>query len=397
MSIPETPHVNGREPATAPPVDVPAALSLRRRILVITNDFPPRQGGIQSFVYSLLCQLPPDKVVVFASDYPGSRTFDADLPFPVVRHPTRMMLPTPLAARRALALRRDYGAEAVWFGAAAPLGLLAAALRRGGAERIVATTHGHEVGWARLPVARTALRRIAADVDVLTYLGAYTSRPIGAAVGARTELTQLTPGVDIDRFHPGIDAGAIRARHGLGDDPVVVCVSRLVPRKGQDTLIDIWPSVVNRHPKARLLVVGRGPYEQHLRAQAAGLGESVVFTGGVEEADLAAYVSAGDVFAMPCRTRRHGLDVEGLGIVYLEASACGRPVVAGNSGGAPDAVCEGVTGYVVADPAALRARLVELLDNSELRTRLGSAGRAWVEDRWQWSMIAARFVEIIDS
>ena len=396
MSTPETPHINGRAPATAPPVDVPAAISLRRRILVVTNDFPPRQGGIQSFVHSLLSQLPPDKVVVFASDYPGSASFDAEQSFPVVRHPTEMMLPTPLAARRAIELRRRHGAEAIWFGAAAPLGLLAPALRRSGAERIVATTHGHEAGWARLPVARTALRRIAANVDVLTYLGEYTRRSIGAAVGARTELTQLTPGVDAERFHPGIDATTIRARHGLDDDPVVVCVSRLVPRKGQDTLIDVWPSVLQRHPRARLLIVGRGPYEQELKAKASGLGAAVVFAGGVEEEELAAYVSAGDVFAMPCRTRRHGLDVEGLGIVYLEASACGLAVVAGDSGGAPDAVREGVTGYVVADDNALRARLIELLDNSELRATLGSAGRAWVEERWRWPIIAARFAELID-
>ena len=414
MSTSRSPRADGRVPVPAPPVgvsetpriavfkaaragegrgDESARGAPRRRVLVVTNDFPPRLGGIQSFVHAMVCALPADEVVVYTSDHAGSGAFDAAQPFPVVRHPTGMLLPTPSARRRVCGVLREHDAEAVWFGAAAPLGLLAPALRRAGAKRIVATTHGHEVGWARLPVARAALRRIADHADVLTYLGEYTRRRLARVVDGRTVLAQLTPGVDTDRFRPGIDGGAVRARYGLAEAPVVVCLSRLVPRKGQDTLVDAWPSVVATVPGARLLIVGRGPYERALRRRARrrGVDDVVTFTGGVATGELPPHLAAGDVFAMPCRTRRAGLDVEGLGIVYLEASACGLPVVAGRSGGAPDAVREGETGFVVDGrrPDEVAAVLVELLRDANLRAELGRAGRDWVERAWRWSTVAA--------
>lgn len=370
-----------------------------RRLLVVTNDFPPRQGGIQSFVFELLRRLPADQVAVYASDYEGAREFDRELDFPVTRHPTGLLVPTPAARRRILATARRHGSTSVWFGAAAPLGLLAPSLRASGVRRMVATTHGHEVGWAMLPVARQALRRIGNAVDVVTYLGEYTRRRLAGAFGPHAELAQLTPGVDTSAFDPGIDASQIRARYGLADRPVIVCVSRLVPRKGQDTLIEALPIIRQKIPDASLLLVGRGPYDGDLkeRARRAGVAEHVVFTGGVSTAELPAHFAAGDVFAMPCRTRRFGMDVEGLGIVFLEASAVGLPVIAGDSGGAPDAVREGVTGYVVdgTDRDAVADRLTAVLSDAELRARLGRSGREWVEERWQWATIADRLAELL--
>jgi phosphatidylinositol alpha-1,6-mannosyltransferase len=365
-----------------------------RRTLVVTNDFPPRQGGIQAFVHELaLCQ-PPGSLVVLASDHPGSAEFDAVQPFPVVRRPTSVLLPTPGARRQAQQLLREHGCTAVWFGASAPLGLLAPALRAAGAERIVASTHGHEAGWAVLPGARQALRRIGSTVDVVTYITEYVRARIAGAFGPGANLHHLPPGVDVDRFRPDVDGSALRREYGLADRPVIVCVSRLVPRKGQDLLIRALPAVRRRVPDAALLLVGHGPYREELAALAErhGVRDDVVFTGGVAQAELPAHYAAGDVFAMPCRTRRGGLDVEGLGIVYLEASATGLPVIAGDSGGAPDAVREGDTGYVVPgdDEEVLAERLIELLDDGALRTRLGSNGRAWVEAEWRWSVLAER-------
>ena len=265
----------------------------------------------------------------------------------------------------------------------------------------MATTHGHEAGWAQLPLARQALRRIADGCDVLTYLGAYTRSKIAPVVAGRTELVQLTPGVDVETFTPKIDPSAVRQAYDLVDRPTVVCVSRLVPRKGQDRLIDALPAVRSAVPDVRLLLVGAGRYRDDLarRARDAGVADAVVFTGGVSHADLPAHYAAGDVFAMPCRTRRGGLDVEGLGIVFLEASAAGLPVLAGDSGGAPDAVLEGETGYVVdgRDVAAIAQRLVDLLRDAPLRARLGAAGRAWVEHDWQWDLLAARLRELLDA
>jgi phosphatidylinositol alpha-1,6-mannosyltransferase len=370
-----------------------------RRTLVVTNDFPPRQGGIQSFVHEQAVRQPPGSIVVYASDHPGSAAFDAAQPFPVRRHRTGLLLPTPAARARVVATFREFGCSAVWFGAAAPLGLLAPVLRAAGAERIVATTHGHEAGWAALPGGRSALRRIGAACDVVTYLGPYFRDRLSAVIDP-DKLVQLPPGVDVETFRPDVDGSAVRARYGLGARPVVVCVSRLVPRKGQDMLVRALPSVRAACPDVALLLVGGGRYADELAALAGSLGvaDAVTFTGGVPHGELAAHYAAGDVFAMPCRTRRRGLDVEGLGIVYLEASASGLPVVGGDSGGAPDAVREGETGYVVdgRDVPALAERLVTLLRDPELRARLGRAGRAWVESEWRWDLLAGRLRGLLD-
>ncbi|MGH3166533.1 MAG: glycosyltransferase family 4 protein, partial [Trebonia sp.] len=352
-----------------------------RRTLIVTNDFPPRQGGIQSFIHSLALRLPPEHLTVYAPKWDGAREFDAAQPFEVVRHPTSLMLPVPSVTNRAVAIARRVSAEAVVFGAAAPLGLITPALRRAGVEKAVAVTHGHEAGWAALPVARSLLRRIGEETDVVTYLGEYFRIRIARAlsVPAASRMVRLDPGVDAARFRSSPEAAArIRERHGLTDRPVAVCVSRLVPRKGQDTLIRAWPEVIRRVPGAALLIVGKGPYLASLRqlAERSGLLPHVRFTGPVPEAELAAHYAAGDVFAMPCRTRRRGLDVEGLGIVYLEASAAGLPVIGGDSGGAPDAIAEGESGYVVPgrDVGALAARVAELLADPEKARAMGEKG-----------------------
>ncbi|MFJ4679454.1 glycosyltransferase family 4 protein [Kitasatospora sp. NPDC088783] len=375
------------------------------KTLIVTNDFPPRPGGIQAFVHNMAVRQPAGSVVVYASTWRDGREvaeFDARQPFPVVRDRTRMMVPTPRVTRRAAEVLRAEGCTSVWFGAAAPLGLMAPALRRAGAGRLLGMTHGHEAAWAQLPVSAQLLRRIGAGTDVLTYLGEYTRARIARAVGpaAARRMVQLPPGVDESTFRPDSGGDAVRARLGLSERPVVVCVSRLVPRKGQDTLIRALPRVLAAQPDAVLLIVGGGPYRAELEklVDTVGVRSSVVFTGAVPWEELPAHYGAGDVFAMPCRTRRGGLDVEGLGIVYLEASATGLPVVAGDSGGAPDAVREGETGYVVpgrGGEALLAERLVRLLGDEGLRREMGGAGRAWVHAAWRWDMLAERLTGLL--
>ncbi|MEU8761851.1 glycosyltransferase family 4 protein [Streptomyces sp. NPDC048659] len=378
------------------------------KTLIVTNDFPPRPGGIQAFLHNMALRLDPERIVVYASTWKrghegteATAAFDAEQPFTVVRDRTTMLLPTPRVTARATALLREHGCESVWFGAAAPLGLMAPALRRAGARRLVATTHGHEAGWAQLPASRQLLRRIGEGTDTITYLGEYTRSRIAAALtpAAAGRMVQLPPGVDEKTFHPDSGGAEVRERLGLSDRPVVVCVSRLVPRKGQDTLIQAMPEILRRVPDAVLLIVGGGPYEQELRKLAVrtGVAASVRFTGAVPWAELPAHYGAGDVFAMPCRTRRGGLDVEGLGIVYLEASATGLPVVAGDSGGAPDAVLDGETGWVVRGgvPEESADRIATLLLDPELRARMGERGRRWVEERWRWDLLAERLRELL--
>ena len=379
------------------------------KVLIVTNDFPPRRGGIQSFVHALALRMPATSVVVYAPAWSGAAEFDAEQPFPVVRHPTSLMLPVPSVARRAGAILAEHGCDTVLFGAAAPLGLLAPTLRRAGARRVVAITHGHEAGWAALPGARAMLHRIGEHTDVITYLGEYfrvrVARALSPAAAAR--MARLTPGVDNAAFRPGAGGAAIRQRLGIAlDVPVVLCVSRMVPRKGQDTLLRAWPAVLaaasasnGAIPDPVLLLVGDGPYEPELRRMAArnGVGDSVVFAGPVPSADLPACYDAGTIFAMPCRTRRRGLDVEGLGIVYLEASATGLPVIAGDSGGAPDAVLPGETGYVVGgrDVAGLAGRIIGLLRDPAGAAAMGEKGLAWVDREWRWDLVADRLSAIL--
>ncbi|MET8457837.1 glycosyltransferase family 4 protein [Streptomyces parvulus] len=358
----------------------------RPRTLIVTNDFPPARGGIETFVRELADRFPPDEVVVFTS---AAAREGESFPYPVTHHGARTLLPTPHAIAHAASVARRYGCDRVWFGAAAPLGLMAERLRHtAGIRTAVATTHGHEVWWARTPCARSLLRRVGTGVDTVTWLGPSTRRPVEAALAPGTRTARLAPGVDADAFHPAVDGGPVRDRYGLGRRPVILCAARLVPRKGQDTLIRALPWVRRAVPDAVLLLVGDGPYAPELRRLALreGVLDAVVLAGGYPHRELPAFYAAADVFAMPCRTRRGGLEVEGLGIVYLEAAASGLPVVAGDSGGAPDAVREGRTGHVVEgrSVAATADRLIRLLRNPAEARAMGARGRAWVRAEWTW-------------
>ncbi|HTR69903.1 MAG TPA: glycosyltransferase family 4 protein [Mycobacteriales bacterium] len=370
------------------------------RLLVVTNDFPPRPGGIQSFVHGVVSRLPTDQVVVLTSRWRGCEAWDAAQPFEVVRHDTSVLLPTRAVRRHAIELMADREVTDVWFGAAAPLGLLGPALRRAGARRLVATTHGHEVGWASLPGARSLLRRIAAGVDVLTYLGDYTRDRLARAIAPYDgKLERLVPAVDDTLFRPDAQDPDLRRRLGVADRPVVVCVSRLMPRKGQDMLIRAWPEISRRVPGAALVLVGGGPSRHRLErlAKRCGVADSVVMSGSVSHAELPSWFCAGDVFAMPCRERLRGLDVEGLGIVFLEASACGRPVVAGRSGGSVDAVRDGETGRLVDGRSVqqIEDAVAGLLADPAGAAAIGARGRSWVSAQWSWDATVSALLEML--
>jgi phosphatidyl-myo-inositol dimannoside synthase len=382
------------------PGDLTATLRRVPRILLVSNDFPPRHGGIQTYLHHLALAVPAGELAVYAPDWPKAASFDAQLPFPVFRHPGPLMLPTSGVLRRAVGLLRELRCDTVWFGAAAPLALLGPALRRAGVRRVVASSHGHEVGWSMLPPGRMALRQIGANADVVTAVSRYTRRRIASAFGPRAALELLPPGVDCATFRPDPGARAeIRRRHRLGDAPVVLCVSRLVARKGQDMLVRALPAIQRQVPGATLLLVGDGPQRAavHRLAQSCGVAGAVMCTGAVPWSELPAYYAAGDVFAMPCRTRGHGLDVEGLGLVFLEASATGLPLVVGDAGGARETVRAGRTGELVngRDVAAVSRALATLLADPEHAAAMGRRGRRWMLQDWDWSCRQQQINELL--
>ena len=374
------------------------------RVLLVTNDFPPRRGGIQSYLVELVTRLAATgehTLTVYAPQWKDAEAFDADAAgYQVVRHPGTLMLPVPTVDIRMRRLITERGIDTVWFGAAAPLGLLAQRARRAGATRVLASTHGHEVGWSMLPVARSVLRRIGDDTDTVTFVSRYTRGRFASAFGPHAGLEHVPPGVDTERFRPDPARRAeLRARYALGERPTVLCLSRLVPRKGQDMLIRALPSIRQRVGGAALVIAGGGPYMTALNELADRLGvrDHVTFTGGVPAADLPAYHAMADVFAMPCRTRGAGLDVEGLGIVFLEASATGVPVIAGSSGGAPETVQHNKTGMVVDGRSVdqIADAVSGLLADPDRAAKMGAAGRDWVTAHWRWDDLAGRLADLI--
>lgn len=372
--------------------------------LFVTNDFGPRAGGIETFIIGLIQRLPKSSIVVYTSQQDDCAEYDArwlaDYGVLVIRDRAKILLPTPRVNRAVAALARSKNITRVAFGAAAPLGWMSGHLRRAGVLRIVALTHGHEVWWSKVFPFNFILRRIASTTDSLTYLGEFTRNAISQSLSKKDAdaMVKIAPGIDIEHFNP-VDATSLRASLGLADKKVIVSVGRLVHRKGQDFLIESMPLILKSEKDAHLLLVGQGPYRAHLEKLVAKhkLAQHVTFIGRISYQDLPRYICVGNIFAMPSRSRFAGLEVEGLGIVYLEASACALPVIAGASGGAPDAVIEGVTGFVVngTDTNQISDRVVELLANEELRKKMGSAGREWIVKEWRWQIWAEKFALLL--
>jgi phosphatidylinositol alpha-1,6-mannosyltransferase len=319
----------------------------------------------------------------------------------VIRDKSKILLPSPRVLRNTQRLVREEGIERIFFGAAAPLGLLSHGLRRAGANRLVALTHGHEVWWAKLWPFKSLLRRIGSGLDVMTYLGEYTQKVIGGALKQENQSTMvhLAPGIDTEHFSPRTDIAALRKKLDLEGKRVIVSVGRLVHRKGQDTLVEAMPRIVSEFPDAHLLFVGVGPHLEYIHKRAIQLGvlSNISFVGRVPYDEIPQFISLGEVFAMPSRSRLAGLEVEGLGIVYLEASACGLPVVGGKSGGAPDALLEGETGFAVdgRNPSDVADAILRLLHDPVLGVAMGKRGREWIIENWEWKRWSHEFNNLL--
>ena len=374
-----------------------------KKVLLVTNDLGPRAGGIETFVLGLIEGLPKDSLIIYTSSQKGDKAFDAQLlekfGAVVIRDRAKMLLPTPRITRKAVKILKQQQIKNVWFGAAAPLALMAGKLRSAGASNIVALTHGHEVWWAKIPILKSLLKKIIKNVDHLGYLGDFTKGEIAKISNQPQKFLQIAPGIDTQHFAPKIARGDLIEKYRLDGRRVIVSVGRLVHRKGQDELVKAMPKILEQFPDAILLFVGEGPIKQMLFNSAKQLGvlPKVVFAGRVSHHDLPDYICLGEIFAMPVRSRFSGLEVEGLGIVYLEASACGLPVIVGNSGGAVDAVLDKKTGLLVDGTKSdqIADAICELLANPERAKQMGAAGRDWVIKNWQLSSWSEKFNKVL--
>ncbi|HEY2966442.1 MAG TPA: glycosyltransferase family 4 protein [Actinomycetota bacterium] len=361
------------------------------RTLLVTNDYPPRVGGIQRTLEALVRCLPPDRVAVLCPNAEGGEAFDEAAPYVVYRQPEGFLWPLPFVRRRLHEAVGSFGAEVVLFGAVYPLALLGPSLAEIGTPYLAAA-HGFEYWLSIAPGTHALVRRATSRaVRVPVMCSGFIARVVRTAVPDDVPVSVMYPGADLEAFRPDLPYEDLTELHGVADRPLIVCVSRLVARKGQDVLIRAMPQIRRDVPGASLLIVGEGPDRDRLARLAADAPDgSVAFAGQVSEGDLPRYYRAGNVFAMPCRSRLGGLEVEGWGNVFLEAAACARPVVVGDSGGARESFVPGETGLLVngSDVAEVADAVGSLLADPQRAEAMGRAGRERVERAFGWSRAA---------
>ena len=324
-------------------------------------------------MHSLLAHLPADRLTVVTSTHPGWEASDAAQPYEVRRVPTKWLWPGAPLTRRIRDEVERTGAEVVLFASGYPASASGPALADAGIPYVV-TTHGVEHWIARVPGGGALMRRAFASASRVIAISRFTADAVGRSVPSGVPLEICHPGVDVERFRPDVDGEEIRVRHRIFDRPLIVCVSRFVRRKGQDVLVKGLERIQARVPDAALLLAGTGPdHDRIVRLARSGAPGSIVFAGVIPDEELPAYHAAADVFAMPCRSRWFGLEAEGFGMVFTEAAASGRPVVAGRTGGAAEAVQDGQTGLVVdgKQREAVAEAIAGLLLNPRVRRRSG--------------------------
>ncbi len=361
--------------------------------LLVTNDFPPKIGGIQSLLWEWWRRLPPESFAVLTSPYAGAEEFDAQQPFLVRRTREPVLLPHPWMVRSINEMAAEVGADLIVLDPAIPLGLVGPSL----ALPYDVVLHGAEVTVpGRLPLSRQALSHVLRHARHAVAAGGYPAAEAERAAKRSLPITIVPPGVDTERFRPLTASERDDARDHFAiprDAELVVGISRLVPRKGFDTAIRAVAQMRHRRPNLLLAIAGGGRDAERLQKLAHSLDAPVRFLGRVSNDDLPRLYGCADVYTMLCRNRWGGLEQEGFGIVFLEAAACGVPQVAGDSGGAAEAVADGETGLVVRQPDDAHevvAAITRLLDDNDLRARMGLAGRERAVREFSYDVLAQR-------
>jgi phosphatidylinositol alpha-1,6-mannosyltransferase len=366
--------------------------------LLVTNDFPPKIGGIQSLLWEWWRRLPSDRFAVLTSPYDGTDAFDAGEPYRIERTREPFLLPHPWMVKQINDLVDDFGADLVVLDPAVPLGLVGPSLK----VPYDLVLHGAEVTIpGRLPGSKQALAYTLRRARHLIAAGGYPAAEADHAAGRSLPTTVVPCGVDPDKFAPltADQRAAARTRLGLPvDAELIVSVSRLVPRKGFDTAIRAVARLKHKRPDLMLAIAGGGREETRLRRLADELDAPVRFLGRVPDDDLVALYGCGDLFAMLCRNRWGGLEQEGFGIVFIEAASCGVPQIAGKSGGAAEAVAHGETGLVIDDPENVQRvadAFEHLLDDDDLRRSMATRSRERVLDEFAYDVLARRLGETL--
>lgn len=369
------------------------------RHLLVTNDFPPKLGGIQQYLWELWRRLDPKRFEVHTTPYAGDGAFDAEQDYRIVRSPEPWLAPYPWLAKRLDSAARNFDADLLVIDPAVPLGIIGPFLER----PYAVVLHGAEVTVpGRIPGSRQALARVLDKAVGVISAGEYALDEAERAVGRELHNVVIPPGVDVDRFHPLADDAHhdIRSKFAIAADaPLVVSVSRLVPRKGMDTLIAAASRLQRQFPDLVVCIAGDGRDRARLQGRIDVLNAPVRLLGRISDDDKAALLSAADVFAMLCRNRWGGLEQEGFGIVFVEAAAAGTPQVAGDSGGAGEAVVDGETGVVVAADALVgdvTSAIAELLADPQRRTEMGAASRRRAETEFSYDVLAMQLQSTLD-
>ncbi len=370
------------------------------RHLLVTNDYPPKVGGIQSYLWEIYRRLPQDKVVVYTTPHPDAKAFDESQTHKIIRSKQRVLLPTRSIANQIRSVVEAENIDFIMYDPAVPIGIIGSKI--GIPYGVI--LHGAEVTIpGRIPIARTLISRVLRDAKLVVTAGDYSTKEAIRAAKQDLPIVVIPPGVDVDRFKPLDEQSRINARRDFGfedKDEVILTLSRLVPRKGMDVLIAAIAELSQARPNIHLLIAGTGRDLHRLKALAGSSNAPVTFLGYIPDEEVSELYGMADIFGMVCRVRWGGLEQEGFGIVFLEAAACGVPQIAGRSGGADEAVLEGETGLIVdnpSDPNAVTEALRLLLEDPVNMEEMARKSRARAEEKFSYDYLALKYWEALET